>query len=843
MQMQTVLRTDRKVLVSAGAPLDTDSRAAAKVIRMTVAPTHETPRWVVVVESLAAFLMGVLLMAWIYSGTGGVNGSELGLPENDSGYHVRMAAMLPQVGLLKTFPWLQFVWFRDAGDDFVSHHYGFHILLLPFILLANTLGANEMAGGRWAITCYFGVTLMLFNLLLIAGNVRWRWLWLAIFLLLPSQFFLRHAYVRAICPSLMIMLLLVLMVVKNRPFWAGVAVLAYTHLYLGGVLYAPIMLVLYAIAKVLGPVGDRRPPWKLAAYTAGAWALGIVTYPYAGGMYEFLKMQVLGSGLNPDIEVGQEWRSYTPAWFVVSELAPVILTVWTFAVIARFRAGPPLNSNEAWLLLCNFAFLVLMLKARRFVEYWPAFAFLSAAYLLAPLQSQLVAWFQRGTSLDAERRPRDARFFVALAGAPVACAIVALSLRPLAKAFLPVDAAGWPTGVTTEHWQLGAFAFVFVLSPTLINVGLGLSHNTVRTAMRMGLAGLIGSSTALAAAGAIGGPSLKGVRNEIRCPYNLDAIRKMMAFIKEHSQPGEVIFTDDWDTFPIFFYHNTHNYYIVGLDPKFTHARRPDLWNRYVCITRGQAPEDKYAEVPQPDGTRKRERIKIRLTDIRDHFHAQWVICDRDHRSLANQLEKATDFAELVYPARKMADAQGAEYVVFRIRDAADTPRSSSRSATAEFDRNGILYLSDLSPVHATQGYGELQADAEVEGGKIELKSRRFLRGLGTHAPSELEFDVPPGAERFEATVGIDASQVDCGSAVVSILVDGRQMLRSQTLRSESTPLDVRISVAGAKRITLKADPTSDGNRCDHVDWASARFSREPPDSKPTETAGSRPAK
>ena len=123
----------------------------------------------------------------------------------------------------------------------------------------------------------FGLTLMLFNLLLITGRVRWRWLWLLFFLLMPFQFFTRHAYIRAISPSLMFMLLIILLMFRRRFVLTGLAVACYTHLYLGGVLYAPLVVGLFVISSVLGPQDDRSIPWRLIIWAA---ALNAPMAPY-----------------------------------------------------------------------------------------------------------------------------------------------------------------------------------------------------------------------------------------------------------------------------------------------------------------------------------------------------------------------------------------------------------------------------------------------------------------------------------------------------------------------------------------------------------------------------------
>lgn len=113
------------------------------------------------VEGAAVFLLGVVVMNYFYAASVARPGAEIGVPEHDSYYHVAMAAMLPEHGLLAQFPWLQYTYFRDQGDDFVSHHWGFHLLLLPFVTAAQWLTGDALPGGRWAMGAVFGANLLL----------------------------------------------------------------------------------------------------------------------------------------------------------------------------------------------------------------------------------------------------------------------------------------------------------------------------------------------------------------------------------------------------------------------------------------------------------------------------------------------------------------------------------------------------------------------------------------------------------------------------------------------------------------------------------------------------------
>ena len=117
-------------------------------------------------------------MTYAYGGTGGAAGDETGVPGHDSFYHVKMAVMLPELGIAREFPWIRFAYFTNTGQEFISHHFGFHLLLVPFVQVAHFLTGDYLAGGRWATAAFFGLTLMLFNLLLINEGIRWRGVWL-----------------------------------------------------------------------------------------------------------------------------------------------------------------------------------------------------------------------------------------------------------------------------------------------------------------------------------------------------------------------------------------------------------------------------------------------------------------------------------------------------------------------------------------------------------------------------------------------------------------------------------------------------------------------------------------
>ncbi len=631
-----------------------------------------------ILESISVFIVGVAVMHHLYAVSPAKPGDPIGVPEHDSFYHVRMATMLVEQGLPQKFPWLQYSYFRRTGDDFVSHHVGFHALLAPFVFAARALTGDDLAGGRWAVCAFFGVNLLLFDLLLRRERVPLRWFWLALFLVLPDQFLSRHASVRAIGASLMLMQLILLALFHGRAWLAALALTAYVHLYLGAVTFGPPLVIAYVFSCAIGRAGERRILWQLALITFGGWLLGVLTYPYAAGMWEFLWLQIFGSGLSPETEVGREWLPYTDPWFIVL-MAGGVLGVWVTALVMRLRNGPHLNPRELTALLLQFGFLLLMLKARRFVEYWPPICLLSAAYLAGPVLRNILAG-RAATSEAATTQSRegdapalpDSSFdlhYAPFAIAPrlalpdstisvpvaVAIAVVALCACVAAARQIPgttTTLAAWPLWLV-----IGAIALIAPITRAM------LAGRIQRPPL---LATSIAGATIAALVVLLGAPVWHAASSAIRCRYDLAAVKGVMDAAKQASQPGDIIFTVDWDVFPPNFYFNTYDYYIVGLDPEFTHARDPELWERFVKITRAQTP----TLSTYTDHAGKKQRVKVELSDIRTHFKARFVVVDLDHARFSAQLAAAHDLAELIYPPGGYEANKQAPYLLFRIKDA-----------------------------------------------------------------------------------------------------------------------------------------------------------------------------
>ena len=68
-----------------------------------------------------------------------------------------------------------------------------------------------------------------------------------------------------------------------------------------------------------------------------------------------------------------------------------------------------------------------------------------------------------------------------------------------------------------------------------------------------------------------------------------DRLKEASIWLKENSQPGEIVFHTAWDSFPALFFWNQKNYYINGMDPIFEYSFSPSLyWEQHIMAVAGR---------------------------------------------------------------------------------------------------------------------------------------------------------------------------------------------------------------------------------------------------------------
>ncbi|WP_069111081.1 NPCBM/NEW2 domain-containing protein [Jiangella alba] len=145
-------------------------------------------------------------------------------------------------------------------------------------------------------------------------------------------------------------------------------------------------------------------------------------------------------------------------------------------------------------------------------------------------------------------------------------------------------------------------------------------------------------------------------------------------------------------------------------------------------------------------------------------------------------------------------------------------------------DGAGVVWLSDRRPASATIGWGSIGYDRSVSGGAIAINGTAYEKGIGTHAASEIVYDLDPADARFQAVVGLDdvPGAAGRGSVQFQVVADGEVVLDSGVMRGSpyTEPKTIDLSLLGVERLVLRVLDGGDGNSSDHANWADARVLR-----------------
>jgi alpha-galactosidase len=141
----------------------------------------------------------------------------------------------------------------------------------------------------------------------------------------------------------------------------------------------------------------------------------------------------------------------------------------------------------------------------------------------------------------------------------------------------------------------------------------------------------------------------------------------------------------------------------------------------------------------------------------------------------------------------------------------------------------GSVYLSDLSPSYAANGWGPVERDQELggqaggDGMPLMLGGTRYDKGLGTNSPSLVRYVLGRRCRTFATEIGIDDATGDNGSAIFQVWADGEKLFDSGVMYGTTPPRHVELDVSGRSEVRLFVGEVEDFGM-DHADWADARL-------------------
>lgn len=133
-----------------------------------------------------------------------------------------------------------------------------------------------------------------------------------------------------------------------------------------------------------------------------------------------------------------------------------------------------------------------------------------------------------------------------------------------------------------------------------------------------------------------------------------------------------------------------------------------------------------------------------------------------------------------------------------------------------------ITYLSDVNWISGTTGWSSIGRDKSIDGNPIVLNGKSYPKGIGTHAASEIIYNLGGVYSRFQSDVGVDDETFGNGSISFEVWLDGSKAYDSGVMNALSDKQSIDLDITGVHELKLMVTGGDDGFDWDHGDWAGA---------------------
>ncbi len=444
------------------------------------------------------------------------------MPDNDGFYHIKLAWLMRTEGLKPDFPYLPLSILNEQG--FYDHHFLFHVALIPF-----TFG-DLRTGAKWAAVVFASLAFLAVWVLFHGQRVPFAWLWALGLLGISDAFLFRMSIPRAQSLSLGMLALAYAWLLEGK--YKHLAVLGFIYVWMYDAF--PLVIALAALHFLAVALTERRIELRPLLFVSAGVILGMLVNPYFPQNLIFSYHHMLPKLANAtSVSVGNEWYPYDTKQLLDNSLPALV--AFASGILALGLTGRKMDVRTALALFVSLLFGLMLFQARRFVEYFPPFALIFAAFAWASL---------------FEAKPSSA-----------GSASSSTDFMPLLQTYFPV--------------VLLSLAIVFSISRSIPRARAGVDHSK---------------------------------------PYGLYANASL--WLEKNTPARSRVFQTDWDDFPRLFYYNTHNTYLIGLDPTYLQLYDADLYKLWVDISQGD--------------------VKNPSEIIATTFDSRYIHTDLNHRDFLN---------------------------------------------------------------------------------------------------------------------------------------------------------------------------------------------------------------
>ncbi|WP_039912049.1 NPCBM/NEW2 domain-containing protein [Cellvibrio mixtus] len=138
------------------------------------------------------------------------------------------------------------------------------------------------------------------------------------------------------------------------------------------------------------------------------------------------------------------------------------------------------------------------------------------------------------------------------------------------------------------------------------------------------------------------------------------------------------------------------------------------------------------------------------------------------------------------------------------------------------------LSLTELPVAFSKQDYGQLNINKSVNGNPLRADEHRYAKGLGTHANSIIEYQLPPKTKTITVSVALD-DEVESASVKFTVWGDDRLLWESRNHYGAEKPEFAEINLESVQRLRLQVDGINDIGG-DHADWLNPIITLAAPD-------------
>lgn len=500
----------------------------------------------------------------------------------DSFYHTKIAILIKDQGIINDFPWLQFTTLKDY---YIDHHLLYHLALIPFIIFLEPL-----IGVKLAAIVFAALLLMAIYWFLRRFRVKGA-LFYCLLLLVVNPFIFRINLAKAPVLSILFLVVALYFLFKSRVWPLFILSFFYVWLYAGWPLMLVLTVIFITVSATAGlwrelnkPIPIKVEENKVGLIEAGSKKeekIGIKIF-----LILFFKKLFFGKNFKlffaclNGLLAGLVINPYFPKNLYFYWQQTIKIGLINYQKIIGVGAEwypykfPDLISNASLVFMLLLIALILFIVSykKQNIYSWTLF-FISLFFFLFTLKSR-----------------RNVEYFI-----------------PFAVIFSALAISNFLEGLDIGQ-ELSKLKGLF-LKKKLLFIPLA-----VYFILMIGFISL---------------RDVRAARKDFEDGFAFGRREAVSRWLQKNTPQGSIVFQNHWDEFPLLFYYNSHNYYIVGLDTTFMYEYDKGLYWEWYNIVTGKDKENLYRKV-------------------KSDFHASYVLWIKERTTAEDNFSKDSGL-ELLY--------------------------------------------------------------------------------------------------------------------------------------------------------------------------------------------------